>query len=90
MAAVAANAVVSVATTPNQDSDATSYGSQVLFTPSKHGDNEGTLDIIDAIISSEPLTVGFQKLMDEAEIASLVSIHNGVRKMFAIRIISFP
>ena len=59
MAEAAANAVVSVATTPSQDSDATSYGLQVLFMPSEHADNEGTLDIIDEIISSEPLTPRF-------------------------------
>lgn len=89
MAEVAANAVVAVATTPSQDSDVTSYGSQLLFTPSEHGDNEGTLDMINEIISSEPLTPAFEELMDVAETTSLVSIHNCIRKMFAIRIISF-
>ena len=80
MAEVAANAVVSVAATPSQDSDNTPCGSQVLFSPSQHGNSEETIDIIEEIISSELLTVGFQQLMDAAETSQLVSIYNCVRK----------
>ena len=80
VAEVAANAVVAAATTPTQESDVTSYGSQLLFTPSEDGDNEGALDMIHEIISSEPLTPAFQELMDVAETTSLVSTYNGTRR----------
>ena len=89
MVEVAANAVVSVSATPSKDGDDMLHGLQVLFTPSEHGGSKGTLDMIDEIISSELLTAGFQELMDVAETSSLVGIHNGIRKMFTIRIISF-